>query len=270
MDLKKAIAIRISRRSYRDGPLREDVLEQLRLGVEECNRRSGLNIRMILDDPAPFTLGGSRGMFHNAHNYFALVGDPSDPDMEEKMGYFGESLVLLATQLGLGTCWVAGTYDKQQCSCEIGPDETLRAVIVFGRVSVEPSVKEKMIRRSVVRRTKEIKDMLRAVGRAPNWVVQGMRCVVRAPSAVNRQPVSFFYADEAVTAKVPCDRATDMLDLGIAKLHFEIGAEQGSWNFGNGGVFTRDADEDIWEEAEKKPSPRDEVERLFEELRQMK
>jgi hypothetical protein len=74
------------------------------------------------------------------------------------------------------------------------------------------------------RRSKEIKDMLRTSGDVENWIIEGMRCVVKAPSAMNMQPVIFTASDDMVSAKVRGKRAMEFFDLGIAKLHFEIGA----------------------------------------------
>ena len=73
---------------------------------------------------------------------------------------------------------------------------------------------------------------------APDWFMDGMRTVQKAPSAVNRQPVMFSYCDGKVTAGIqePTDIAT-LLDLGIAKLHFELGAGCGKWDFGNDAEF---------------------------------
>ncbi|MBQ9179184.1 MAG: hypothetical protein IJ132_00085 [Firmicutes bacterium] len=66
-----------------------------------------------------------------------------------------------------------------------------------------------------------------------------MRYAVKAPSAQTRQPVKFHCDGEAVTARVKEENRYDLVDLGIAKLHFEIGAGGGTWEFGNGGLFTK-------------------------------
>ena len=69
-----------------------------------------------------------------------------------------------------------------------------------------------------------------------------LECVRMAPSAVNRQPVVFHWMGGRVTASL---RSTEFdvayNDLGIAKLHFELGAAakgvSGRWNFGVDGAF---------------------------------
>jgi len=65
-----------------------------------------------------------------------------------------------------------------------------------------------------------------------------MRTVQKAPSAVNRQPVMFSYKDGKVTAGVKnYNDIGTVLDLGIAKAHFELGVGNGKWEFGNHAEF---------------------------------
>lgn len=239
MDLRNAVMGRVSRRKYEPGSLDRSVMDQLEAAVAECNRSSGLNIKIVMDDGEAFAPAKSYGMLSGVSHYFAMISKADDPDGDEKIGYYGESLVLLATRLGLGTCWIGGTYDKDLCHVEVADDEVFRLAIVFGNVKQKESFKEKAIVKTVKRNCKEIKDMLNAYGTPPNWVVDGVRYVVKAPSAQNRQPVSFYCDGEDVSARVKCDKEYDLVDLGIAKLHFEIGARNGSWEFGNGGMFVK-------------------------------
>ena len=75
-------------------------------------------------------------------------------------------------------------------------------------------------------------------GPVPDWFLAGMEAVQKAPSAVNRQPVMFSYQEGIVTASVKDIEGDGFaFDLGIAKLHFEIGVGGGTWEFGNGAEF---------------------------------
>ena len=60
-----------------------------------------------------------------------MIGKKSD-DLDEKLGYYGERLVLEAQALGLNTCWVGLTYSKQAEHLTIGKDEKLVCVIALG------------------------------------------------------------------------------------------------------------------------------------------
>ncbi|WP_346914577.1 nitroreductase family protein [Clostridium sp.] len=71
----------------------------------------------------------------------------------------------------------------------------------------------------------------------PQWFINGMKAVQKTPSAINKQSVKFNYKKENVTAKVLGDSDGELVDLSIAKLHFEVGSGEGHWEFGNGAAF---------------------------------
>jgi hypothetical protein len=113
-------------------------------------------------------------------------------------------------------------------------------VVTIGCVPEELSIREKFIYKLTHRQTKTAEQMYKSDSPVPDWFLSGMEAVKAAPSAVNRQPVMFEYKDNNVTAAVR-DIAIEglALDLGIAKLHFEIGAGSGTWDFGNGARFIK-------------------------------
>jgi hypothetical protein len=158
--------------------------------------------------------------------------------VKEKLGYYGEKLVLLATQLELGTCWVGGTFDRSVGAAYIQSDETFGGVITIGHVETDKSWKEKLISKATHRKTKAISEMMKAEGEVPEWFLEGMKAVQKAPSAVNAQPVIFSYQKGVVSACLSKEKyGLEKIDLGIAKLHFEIGAGGGAWELKDKGVF---------------------------------
>ena len=240
MNIKQAVFHRISRRKYENIPIRRSQLETFDSAVKEVNKVGNINIKMILNDPTPFSVTKSFAMISGAMNYFVLIGRTDSRLDEEKLGYYGESIVLLATTMGLGTCWVAGTYDKNAVNVDLKEDEEIKGIIVFGNVKPAETFKERTISKVVKRNYKDVKDLLSSNNSiVPNWVVEGVKYASKAPSAQNRQPVRFFCSDDFVIAKVSGEHRCDYLDLGIAKLHFEIGAGYGKWEFGNGGIFKK-------------------------------
>ena len=88
------------------------------------------------------------------------------------------------------------------------------------------------------RKTKTAEELFETDTPVPGWFKSGIAAVQKAPSAVNRQPVTFKYKNDTVTASVKDISISGMaLDLGIAKLHFELGAGGGTWCWGNGAEF---------------------------------
>ena len=74
----------------------------------------GMKIQLIIGNGNAFNgFRKSYGMFSGVRNFIALVGGEIDAVALEKLGYFGELLALRCTALGLGTCWVGGTFDRK-------------------------------------------------------------------------------------------------------------------------------------------------------------
>ena len=242
MTLQEAIKIRRSRRKYIPEPLEPSAAARLQELIDEYNGKENLDIRLVVDNGDAF--GGLRksyGMFSGVRNYIGLIGNDADTIYLEKLGYYGELLILRATALGLGTCWVGGTFHRSSCPFGLAEGEKVICVISVGRVPEALSLKEKFIYKLTHRKTKSAEQMYKSDIAVPEWFLSGMEAVQAAPSAVNRQPVMFEYKDGAVTASVE-DIAGEgfTIDLGIAKLHFELGAGGGKWEFENGAGFMRE------------------------------
>lgn len=236
MTIQEAIEQRVSRRSYQPVSLRAQEAAPLQAAIANINAQQRLHIQLVLDGAAPFAgLKRSYGLLTGVSSYFALVASPLDIHYREKLGFFGEELVLLATQMGLGTCWVGGSYSKNEALCELREGEKLDCVICVGYAGEKTGLRERVIRGVTHRKSKTVAQMSETEGPVPQWFVRGMQSVQRAPSARNGQPVVFRCINGAVTAAVPGGGSP--VDLGIAKLHFQLGAGLGRWDWGQGAAF---------------------------------
>jgi len=236
LDLCTAIDIRTSRRSYLDAPIDPNAIAALEREIEAINKQSGLNIAFLENGSAAFHgFLKNYGLFSGVRSVIVLKGRRNDADLKEKVGYYGERLVLLATCMGLGTCWVGGSFDRKNDVFQLDEGEKMVCVVTVGKVEQGKSNKEKLVYWLTHRNTKTIDQMLLSDTAPPEWVRRGMEAVQKAPSAANAQPVKLEYKSGLVTAYVK-DNALAMVDLGIAKLHFELLAG-GQFEMGNYGVF---------------------------------
>jgi hypothetical protein len=232
----EAIDHRRSRRLYLQTPIAPEKLVVLKQLIERFNKESDLSIRFVEDGSAAFgSLRKSYGLFSGVKSLLAMIGKKKDVDLKEKMGYYGELLVLEATGMGLGTCWVGGTFDRESAIVELAEGEMLACVIPVGNVE-DLSFKEKMVHQMVARKSKAIGEMLVSDVKMPEWLTGGMIAVQKAPSAVNNQPVRFEYKSGALTATVVDDGKFNLIDFGIAKAHFEL-ATGGRFERGNPAGF---------------------------------
>ena len=248
MDITEAIEKRISCRAFLKDPIPDDAFQKLANEIDAINAESGLHFQLYGPREDGTAIDMNRKMFAaNPPAYAALVAQEG-PLPEEMLGYYGERFVLLVTQLGLGSCWVASTYDRDSARVELAPGEKLHDVVPLGFAPAKFPFAQRTIRRSIRGRSKRNEDLYRGpypLASAPAWIQDAIQAVQLAPSAVCEQPVVFAQEapDAPICATVPLVKSgMEYTDLGIAKLHFELAAHaagiRGSWEWGVGGAFT--------------------------------
>ena len=250
MTLSEAITARHSVRAYKDQPLAEDVVKELEDKIEELNRQGQLHIQLVRNEPKAFlgTMAKS-GKFRNVGNYIVMAGkkaaimrEQSDAcissaereqarpkvkadDLDERVGYCGEQLVLFAQTLGLNTCWVGLSYSKVPGTYVLEEGEKIACYIALGYGETQ----------GVGHKIKTVNQVSNTSNVTPTWFRKGVEAALLAPTAVNQQKFSFEYVGmkdghHQVHAKKGFSIiGYTQMDLGIAKYHFEIGA--GKENF---------------------------------------
>ena len=223
MELNEAIKARHSVRKYTDRPIEVAKVAALRADIERINAEQGLNIQLVLDEPQAFASGiWKYGQFSGVKNYFVMAG-PKGKEVEEKIGYYGEELVLLAQTLGLNTCWVGLTYKKIPGTFTLRDGDTVHCVIALGYGTI-PGVQHPQ---------KPVEQFYECEGVPPEWFKAGMEAALLAPTAVNQQKFKFIlHQDNVVEAKTLFSMSGyTNVDLGIVKYHFEIGAGKGNFSW---------------------------------------
>ncbi len=83
---------------------------------------------------------GTYGAIRGASDYLALITRGDGPLTHEGAAYVFEQAVLYCTALGLGTCWLAGFFDRGgfKKSLSLTPGEKLRAVSPVGYAADKP------------------------------------------------------------------------------------------------------------------------------------
>ena len=101
MTLEEAIKARHSVRAYKAQPLAEEIVKVLEKEIEGQNCQGHLHIQLIKNEPKAFQGKLAKyGKFSNVTNYLVMAGQKAE-DLDERIGYYGEHLVLLAQTLGL-------------------------------------------------------------------------------------------------------------------------------------------------------------------------
>lgn len=212
MELTDAIKVRHSVRQYLNKPINDEIRQELQTLTSECNEKGGLNIQLIWDEPKAFDSFMARyGKFSGVTNYVALIAKKS---CDEKIGYYGEKIVLAAQALGLNTCWVAMTYKKIKSAFTVNKGEKLYLVLALGYGATQ----------GVPHKVKTVEQVSNAKN-PPQWFIDGVNAALLAPTAMNQQKFVFSLSGDVVTATTKAGFYSK-IDLGIAKYHFEIGAKK--------------------------------------------
>lgn len=205
---------------------------------------------------------GTYGFLKNAPAFLAGAVVGSRRALED-YGYLMERMILFATDRGLGTCWLGGTFTRSSFSARVGlrPGETLPAVAAIGYMAERPRVRERLLRRAAGSDGRKPWEELffdETFGKPLTREVAGrgafpLSMVRLAPSASNRQPWRIvrsgnrwlFYLARSKGYRERNRRMfgiADMqrIDMGIAMYHFETAARAsgmpGSWEEADPGI----------------------------------
>jgi nitroreductase len=253
-ELSEFIKKRISCRTYAERPLEDKVLVELSGHISAAHIGPFGNkpaFKLIHTDnlsPQEWKKLGTYGVIKNAR-YF-LVGTIKDtPLAMEDLGYCTEILILKATALGLGTCWLGGTFQASGFAQAAGlrEGEILPAVSPVGYPADEKSLTEKIMRRFAGSDHRKPWPELFFANDFSTPLTQkhagkyrdALENLRLAPSASNKQPwrvlydtklknTFHFFLERSLQYKMLGIVHLQDIDLGIAMSHFEITArEQG-------------------------------------------
>ena len=210
----EAIKARHAVRNYKPQEIEADKVAALNAKIDELNIEGDLHLQLIENAGKTYNKLLNKAMgLGSAPSVIACVGKESE-DLDRRVGYYGEKLVLYAQQLGLNTCWT-GTFNKKTIPAEVKSDERLVIAIAigYGQSQGKPH------------RSKDASQVIEAVGELPEWFKCGVELALLAPTALNQQKfVIRLKADETVDF-IDKGGTLSQVDLGIVKCHFEIGAK---------------------------------------------
>lgn len=222
----QSIKDRHSVRAFTSEPIGAEVRQALQDEVAYGNEQGKLHMSLVFDEPEAFNSAMAHyGKFSNVSSYLVVAGQPAD-DLEERAGYWGERVVLLAQSLGLNSCWVGMTFKKRFVKKQLAAGDKLAIVVALGHGETQ----------GVAHTLKPASDVCNVSNNAPAWFNAGVQAALLAPTAMNQQKFFFELKPQADNGK-PVVAAKSLggffsnVDLGIVKLHFEIGAGKDSFTW---------------------------------------
>ncbi|MFH0761489.1 MAG: nitroreductase family protein [Bacteroidota bacterium] len=240
---------RTSRRSYRPGSLPPEVAEAvLHLLDDQQQAPFGSQFHFKLIDKQDAAIRavklGTYGFIQGARYFIAGQTEPSRNAFLD-YGYTFEKLILELTALGLGTCWLGGTFDRGEFARAIDLKQgfTIPAVTPVGYAAPIRSIGDQVVRLSAGSRNrlpwKNLffnHDTLHRLSMADAGPFKDLLEAVRlAPSASNKQPWRIFRQNGNFCfclLRTPgymgkyASVDLQMIDMGIAMCHWELVARE--------------------------------------------
>ena len=242
-DWHRAIFSRRSRRTFAARPVEHEKLDRLRTVCRDFRPFPGARAELVLRSPENVFKGliGRYGRVNGAPHYIAFIGDMEASRVQEATGYMGEGVILEATALGLGSCWVGGFFraDAVGRDLALARNERVLSITPVGYPVSREDFSERMLEGLAGSRRRKSLTELVLEGRASGWTEKAIEAARLAPSARNRQPWRFRVQDSSIIVtedgKPSLPGISKRLDCGIAMLHLELGARAagvtGSWEF---------------------------------------
>lgn len=234
---------RISIRSYKVKPLEEELKKDLASHLEKLEGPFKAKIRYKLIDIKESEDNniklGTYGMIRRASSFIAVATLQEEMAAEE-IGYELEKFILYAASLGLGTCWLGGTFKKGEFAkaMELKGKEILPIVTPIGYPNLKTNMLASLVRNVVGSKNRKSWQELFFEGSLDrNLTEEGagvyksaLEMVRLAPSASNKQPWRIvkdkdnfhFYLCHTKGYAKGLDFDMQKIDMGIAMCHFDL------------------------------------------------
>jgi nitroreductase len=224
MNYVELIEKRVSRRNYVPVPIAEPLREKILDLIKHFNAEYKLSITFVEDGSKAFKgFHKSFGFFKGVRSVIVMKGDKDTPHLDEILGWCAGYIIIAATRLNLGSCIVAGTYDKKALSHYIKGDERSPFVITIGQVPFELTKREKAIRDMRTDSLMSI-DTIVVASDAPilEECKRGLKSMMRAPSAMGKKRVFAKMSQGEFSLFLGPGFDDYRIDLGLAKSFFEM------------------------------------------------
>lgn len=221
-------------RTYTDEPVSDSDFDKLARAASDTHAEFGGRYHMqvvrseaLADGRVPSTYGCIKGA-----RTFMLLWCGEDTYSQLSGGYAMERLVLVSTSLGLGTCWLGGTFSARDFgTCQPSGAEGMKliAVIPVGHAAGKEHLISRMMGAVVGSRHRKPMNrlFLSAEGEKvelskDNPCHEALEMMRQAPSSTNSQPWRALVSSQGVEFFKAKDGHLTDIDMGIGLCHFAI------------------------------------------------
>lgn len=249
----ECIEERISVRTYDNRNLKQDDFVKINEFISECLKETKTPIKFkILNsqtDEHSNQKFGTYGFINGTNNFIVGIINKTKTDPVE-FGYTMEKVVLYATCLGFGTCWLGGTFNRNQFEnvLNLNENESIGVLIAIGIKKDKQSFVDRAVRYAAKSNHRKPWEEIFYLDNIDTPLIKSsldkydkvLEMVRIAPSASNKQPwriikngnMFHFYLSRTPNYGV-LGFDIQMNDIGIAMCHFELSAKElglaGKW-----------------------------------------
>lgn len=235
----ETIKKRCSVRTYQDKELEPDVREMLQNYMDNLENPFGMQVKKYIIDKKLASEGeklGTYGVIKGASTFMGI--SVPDKDLAHvAAGYEFENLILEATALGLGTVWLAATFNREGFASAMGvpKDELFPAISPVGYPAAKRNLTESLMRTAMRSSSRKEWNTLFYLDNFQTPLhkdesgdyAEPLEMLRLAPSDKNTQPWRVLKASNSyhffVTYKSGISRGEEIIkrvDAGIALSHF--------------------------------------------------
>jgi len=262
LPVSELILRRVSHRVYRPVPISASAQDKLRAYAGRLTSGPlGTPLRFMLiaaseNERSSLRGLGTYGFIRGTTGFVVGAMSPTESGFED-FGYAMEKIVLMAEDLGLGTCWLGGSFTRSSFAARIRlqRSERIPAVLAVGVIDGVPPVRHRS--RLAWNRLFFQDGFQTSLSTGAAGTYAGVLEMVRqGPSASNRQPWRIMRRGEAwhfflqrtkgyrnnIVTRLLGIEDIQRVDIGIAMVHFELTAREagltGRWTIENPGIET--------------------------------
>jgi hypothetical protein len=268
--ITEIIQQRISVRTYAKSqiePRKETLLKECLFSNSTGPFQTNMRFQLITARPGDTeALKGLRtyGTIKNPAGFIVGITEDSAGQKAEDFGYVMETIILHATDLDLGTCWLGGTFKKSSFATAAGvkEHETVPAVTSVGNLPEKIGLRDSFIRYTIGAKKRLPWEQLFFSEKFETPLSQEnagvysvpLEMIRLGPSASNKQPwrivkeldrnTFHFYLqrNKRYSRQLKWMKLADLqlMDIGIAMCHFELTAHEqglsGKWELTEPGI----------------------------------
>lgn len=237
--VKETIKIRNSVRTYEERKLSQEDKEKLMTYANSLTNPFGEKVDIHIIEKGISSKGeklGTYGIIKGASTFLGVSVKNTELGLEA-VGYEFENLILYATHMGLGTVWLAATFNRDgfAAAMDIKEDELFPAISPVGYPTEKKSIKESVMRKMMKSDQRKpwdkifFKDNFETplTKEEAGVYAEPLEMLRLAPSATNAQPwrvvkegefYHFYETHKASSSKE--EKLIKRVDVGIGLSHF--------------------------------------------------